>query len=402
MSGGPIRVVVVDDSRLMQGIITAALEAEGDIKVAAKAGNVAEGRRMIKETDPDAVTLDVEMPGMNGLEFLEKIMTLRPTPVVMVSSLTAEGTEITLAALQIGAVDVVRKPSGPDPMGPFGRELREKVRTAARAQVRRRAPLAAPPVPLPGDGAGKAAPPLRTGRPASSRPDPARVGQGRQPAPAPALADRPAAPPEPTRASAWKRALIAVGASTGGVGALAELLEGLPHDLPPVVITQHMPEGYTDRFARRLRDKLGRDVAEARDAEPLTSGMVRIAPGSRHLEVQIGGRRLLTRLGDSTPVTGHCPSVDVLFGSVARAAGPGAVGVILTGMGRDGAAGLRAMRGAGAATLGQSERTCVVYGMPRAARELGAVEEEHDLDRLAARICDFARSAPSRRAAPGN
>ena len=134
MSGGPIRVVVVDDSRLMQGIITAALEAEGDIKVAAKAGNVAEGRRMIKETDPDAVTLDVEMPGMNGLEFLEKIMTLRPTPVVMVSSLTAEGTEITLAALQIGAVDVVRKPSGPDPMGPFGRELREKVRTAARAQ----------------------------------------------------------------------------------------------------------------------------------------------------------------------------------------------------------------------------------------------------------------------------
>lgn len=402
MSGGPIRVVVVDDSRLMQGIITAALEAEGDIKVAAKAGNVAEGRRMIKETDPDAVTLDVEMPGMNGLEFLEKIMTLRPTPVVMVSSLTAEGTEITLAALQIGAVDVVRKPSGPDPMGPFGRELREKVRTAARAQVRRRAPLAAPPVPLPGDGAGKAAPPLRTGRPASSRPDPARVGQGRQPAPAPAPADRPAAPPEPTRASAWKRALIAVGASTGGVGALAELLEGLPHDLPPVVITQHMPEGYTDRFARRLRDKLGRDVAEARDAEPLTSGMVRIAPGSRHLEVQIGGRRLLTRLGDSTPVTGHCPSVDVLFGSVARAAGPGAVGVILTGMGRDGAAGLRAMRGAGAATLGQSERTCVVYGMPRAALELGAVEEEHDLDRLAARICDFARSAPSRRAAPGN
>ena len=402
MSGGPIRVVVVDDSRLMQGIITAALEAEGDIKVAAKAGNVAEGRRMIKETDPDAVTLDVEMPGMNGLEFLEKIMTLRLTPVVMVSSLTAEGTEITLAALQIGAVDVVRKPSGPDPMGPFGRELREKVRTAARAQVRRRAPLAAPPVPLPGDGAGKAAPPLRTGRPASGRPDPTRIGPGRQPALAPALADSPAAPPEPIRASAWKRTLIAVGASTGGVGALAELLEGLPHDLPPVVITQHMPEGYTDRFARRLRDKLGRDVAEARDAEPLTSGMVRIAPGSRHMEVQIGGRRLLTRLGDSTPVTGHCPSVDVLFGSVARAAGPGAVGVILTGMGRDGAAGLRAMRGAGAATLGQSERTCVVYGMPRAARELGAVEEEHDLDRLAARICDFARSAPSRRAAPGN
>ncbi|MEE3100783.1 MAG: response regulator, partial [Pseudomonadota bacterium] len=290
MSGKPIRVVVVDDSRLMRGIIQAALEAEGDIAVAAQAGNVAEGRRMIKETDPDAVTLDVEMPGMNGLEFLEKIMTLRPTPVVMVSSLTAEGTEITLAALQMGAVDVVRKPSGPDPMGPFGRELREKVRTAARAQVQRRAasPVASPRLIAQARKGGATTPstgmregPRQAGREATPQwmqavqtqaADPGRDGAPLEPAP-------------PSRPGGGRRSLIAIGASTGGVGALGELLEGLPPDLPPVVITQHMPEGYTDRFARRLRDKLRRDVAEARDSEPLAAGMVRIAPGSRHLEL---------------------------------------------------------------------------------------------------------------------
>lgn len=364
MMGRPLRVVVVDDSRLMRGIIRTALEAEGDIVAVGLAGDVTEGRRLIKETDPDAITLDVEMPGMNGLEFLEKIMTLRPTPVVMVSSHTSEGAEATLTALQTGAVDVVRKPSGPDPLGGFGAELREKVRTAGRARVRR--------------GPNGRAPSLASA--------------------APPTEPRPSSAPS----AVWRRQIVAIGASTGGVGALAELLEGLPPDLPPVVVTQHMPEGYTERFARRLSDKLRRDVAEARDGEALRPGMVRIAPGSRHVEVHGANGRYQARLGGAEPVSGHCPSVDVLFGSVARAAGAAAVGVILTGMGRDGAAGLRAMRGAGAATLGQSERTCVVYGMPRAARELGAVEEEHDLDRLAARICDFARLAPSRRGATGN
>ncbi len=367
MIGRPLRIVVVDDSRLMRGIIRTALEAEGDMVTVGLAGDVAEGRRLIRETDPDAITLDVEMPGMNGLEFLEKIMTLRPTPVVMVSSHTSDGAEATLAALQTGAVDVVRKPSGPDPLGSFGAELREKVRTAGRARVRR--------------------------APAVVRSGAAPVSQNVLPAePRPAVA----------ASGGWRRRLVAIGASTGGVGALAELLEGLPPDLPPVVVTQHMPEGYTERFARRLNEKLKRDVSEARDGEPLRPGMVRIAPGSRHAEVHGANGLYQMKLGGGEPVSGHCPSVDVLFGSVARAAGAGAVGVILTGMGRDGAAGLRAMRGAGAATLGQSERTCVVYGMPRAARELGAVEEEHDLDRLAARICDLARSAPSRRAAFGN
>ncbi|MDF2231122.1 chemotaxis-specific protein-glutamate methyltransferase CheB [Albimonas sp. CAU 1670] len=401
--GGRVRAVVVDDSRLMRGIIKSALEAEGDVETVGLAGNVAEGRRLIKETDPDVVTLDVEMPGMNGLEFLEKIMTLRPTPVVMVSTLTAAGADATLAALSIGAVDVVRKPNGPDPMGAFGRELREKVRMAARAQVRR-AGVARSAVP---DGPPPPSPPALDSRRGQDRPhaSPVRTRiDAREPPPIHAAAADPAPPPttEPTAGGAWRRGLVAIGSSTGGVGAIAELLDGLPPDLPPVVITQHMPEGYTARFARRLREKYGRDVDEARDGEALRPGMVRIAPGARHMEVQSSSGRLVTRLGGSETVSGHCPSVDVLFGSVARAAGPSAVGVILTGMGRDGAAGLRAMRAAGAATLGQAERTCVVYGMPRAARELGAVEEEHDLDRLAARICDFARTAPSRRAALGS
>ncbi|MEO0680933.1 MAG: CheB methylesterase domain-containing protein [Pseudomonadota bacterium] len=193
--------------------------------------------------------------------------------------------------------------------------------------------------------------------------------------------------------------MLAVGASTGGVAALTEMLEALPDGMPPIVITQHMPVGYTARFARRLRERLGRDVAEARDGEALRPGMIRIAPGDRHMEVQAGASGFVSRLTGTEPVSGHCPSVDVLFGSVARCAGAGAAGVILTGMGRDGAAGLRAMRGAGARCLGQSEASCVVYGMPRAAKAMGAVEEEHDLERLSQRLREIAGPMGQRRAA---
>lgn len=354
-TGRRTRVVVVDDSRLMRSLLGRALEKEGDLEIVGLAADVSEARRLIRETDPDVVTLDVEMPGMNGLEFLEKIMTLRPTPVVMVSSLTAEGAETTLEALRIGAVDAVQKPSGPDPLGPFGEALRAKVRLAAQARVRHAAPRS------------------------------------------PRVSRR---PPRGPAGGARRCAIVAVGASTGGVAAISELFEALPRDLPPLVVTQHMPVGYTARFARRLAERLGRDVAEARDGEAIVPGMIRIAPGDRHLEVLSDGGRLRTRLSDADPVSGHRPSVDVLFASVARAVGPAAVGVILTGMGRDGAAGLRAMRAAGAACLGQSERTCVVYGMPRAAREFGAVEEELDLERLPARIEDMTRGAAERRAAP--
>lgn len=338
---GPIRAVVVDDSALMRAMLKAALEKEGDITVAGLAADTAEARAMIRELDPDVVTLDVEMPGMNGIAFLEKIMALRPTPVVMVSSLTARGTETALEALAIGAVDALAKPESPEAVRAWGPLLRRVVRQAAGASVQPR--LARPRLPRPL-------------------------------APAP----RPAAP--------TGRRLIAIGASTGGVGAIGQLFQALPPGLPPILLTQHMPAGYTGRFARRLAAETGQDVAEAREGERLGAGMIRIAPGDIHLLVERAGAGLVTRLRGSGPVSGHCPSVDRLFHSVAEAAGEQALGIILTGMGRDGAEGLLAMRRAGARCLGQSAQSCVVYGMPKAAKALGAVSEELPLALIAERI----------------
>lgn len=339
MARGPIRVVVVDDSALMRAMLQGALEAEGDIRVAGAASGTAEAREMIRTLDPDVITLDVEMPGMNGIAFLEKIMTLRPTPVVMVSSRTRRGTETALEALAIGAVDALPKPEGAAALPAWSRHLRGVVRGAAGARVQRCA---------------RAAP-------------------------------RPAAPLA-AASGAPGRSLVAIGASTGGVGAIGQLFALLDAALPPLAIVQHMPPGYTERFARRLAAETGRDVAEARDGEPLAPGMVRIAPGDRHLLVARRGSGLVTRLGGQEPVSGHCPSVDVLFRSVAEAAGAAATGLILTGMGRDGAEGLLAMRRAGARTFGQAAESCVVYGMPRAARALGAVAEELPLAALARRL----------------
>jgi two-component system, chemotaxis family, protein-glutamate methylesterase/glutaminase len=349
----PIRVVAVDDSALMRAMLRGALEQDGDIAVLGLAANTAEGREMIRSLDPDVVTLDVEMPGMSGIAFLEKIMTLRPTPVVMVSSLTRRGTETALEALEIGAVDAIPKPDGPEAARAWGALLRQVVRGAAGARVQRRA-AAIPPRPAPQSAV-------------RSAPHPAIRPVGRR--------------------------LVAIGASTGGVGAIGQLFQGLPPGLVPIVIAQHMPPGYTERFARRLAAETGQDVAEARDGEPLAPGMVRIAPGDRHLTVERAGTGLRTRLGGTELVSGHCPSVDRLFHSVAEAAAAAALGVILTGMGRDGADGLLAMRRIGAPCLGQSAESCVVYGMPKAAMAAGAVAEELPLGPLAARIARHARAA---------
>jgi two-component system chemotaxis response regulator CheB len=355
-----IRVVAVDDSALMRALLRGALEAEGDIAVVGLAADTAEARAMIRTLDPAVVTLDVEMPGMNGLDFLAKLMALRPTPVVMVSSLTAQGTETALEALAMGAVEALPKPAGPSEVVAWGARLRAAVRAAAMARVRPPLPPPAPPPPAapPAPGAGSAAPPDAIPFAVAA---PARHG------------------------------IVAIGASTGGVAAIGRLLAGLGGDLPPVVITQHMPPGYTDRFARRLAAETGRDIAEAREGERLLPGMVRIAPGDRHLAVERAGSGLRTRLGGSEPCSGHCPSVDRLFLSVAAAAGPAAIGIILTGMGRDGAQGLLAMRRAGAHTLGEAAESCVVYGMPRAAMAAGAVGEELALDRLVRRLAELAR-----------
>jgi len=331
-----IRVLVVDDSATMRGLITACLRRDPAIEVVGQAAEPLQARKAIKDLDPDVVTLDVEMPNMSGVDFLEKIMRLRPTPVVMVSSLTQRGADVTLQALEIGAVDCVGKPSVADSTEAFGAELVAKVKAAARARVRARADRKTPEVR--GDFRGNGA-------------------------------------------------LIAIGASTGGVEALITMLSAFPANCPATVITQHMPETFTRSFAERLNRMSQPTVQVAFEGAPLAPGHVYVAPGgSSHLEVL--GSPGVCRLSDRPPVNGHRPSVDVMFHSVAQAAGAAAVGVILTGMGRDGADGLLAMRRAGAQTFGQDEASCVVYGMPKAAAESGAVVRQGSPASLAAFVLD--------------
>ncbi|MBB4573468.1 protein-glutamate O-methylesterase CheB [Rhizobium lentis] len=332
----PARVLVVDDSPTMRGLITAVLSSDPEVNVIGQAGDALEAREAIKRLNPDVVTLDIEMPNMNGLDFLEKIMTLRPMPVIMVSTMTHRGAEATLAALEIGAFDCVGKP-GPGEPRPFG-DLAEKVKAAARTQRQFSQPAAA-----------VAPPPSFTDF---------RVG----------------------------RKIVAIGSSTGGVEALIAVLQKFPANCPPTVITQHMPPTFTRSFAERLNRLCAPVVQEATDGARLEIGKIYLAPGGeRHLQVT-GASAPCCRLVDRPPVNGHRPSVDVLFDSVAELAGRNAVGVILTGMGRDGAAGLLKMRHAGARTLGQNEKTCVVYGMPRVAHELGAVEQQLPLSAIGEEI----------------
>ncbi|HSX72742.1 MAG TPA: protein-glutamate O-methylesterase CheB [Shinella sp.] len=337
----PARVLVVDDSPTMRGLITAVLNADPEVNVIGQAGDAMEARNAIKQLNPDVVTLDIEMPNMNGLEFLDKIMKLRPMPVIMVSTLTHRGAEASLMALEIGAFDCVGKPQ-PGDARPFG-DLAEKVKAAARAQRRQ----------------------VRTDVPPLA-PTAANVN--------PAAAYKPG------------RRVIAIGASTGGVEALIAVLQKFPVNCPPTVITQHMPPTFTKSFADRLNRLCAPVVQEATDGARLEIGKIYLAPGGeRHLQVA-NPHAPCCRLVERDPVNGHRPSVDVLFDSVAELAGRNAVGVILTGMGRDGASGLLKMRHAGARTIGQNEKTCVVYGMPRVAFELGAVEHQFPLSSIGEEI----------------
>ncbi|HVY87745.1 MAG TPA: chemotaxis response regulator protein-glutamate methylesterase [Hyphomonadaceae bacterium] len=335
----PVRVLVVDDSVTMRALLSSRLRRDPEIEVVGGAGDPMQAREMIKQLDPDVLTLDVEMPRMNGIEFLERLMRLRPMPVVMVSTLTQEGAETTLQALELGAFDCVGKPASAEMAQAFD-DLAEKVKAAARSRVR-----AAPAKPVP------------TARPANFR------SNGK---------------------------IIAIGASTGGVEALITVLSGMPENCPPVVVTQHMPATFTKSFAARLDRMCAPQVSEAEDGEPLKPGHVLIAPGgARHMEIG-GGAQPFCRLRETELVNGHRPSVDVLFHSVAATVGARAAGLILTGMGKDGAKGLAAMRAAGARTFGQDEASCVVYGMPKAAFEIGAVERQaplNDLSRLVLEAC---------------
>ncbi len=336
-----IRVLVVDDSATMRSMIGRVLGQDGGIAVVGKAADAVEAQALIRSMDPDVVTLDIEMPGMDGLELLGRLMRLRPVPVVMVSSLTARGAEKTLQALELGAVDCVAKPGVG---GDFAR-LPDIVRAAAAANVR------------------------AAGARARRRPD----EHARAAVPGPL-------PFEPNGR------LVAMGASTGGVEALMAVISRFPANCPPTVITQHMPESFTRSFALRLDQCGAARVAEAEHGAALRPGQVFLAPGGRHLAVAGSNGQWRCVLSEQGPVNGHRPSVDVLFASVAKAAGSRGVGVILTGMGRDGAGGLLAMRQAGGRTFGQDAASSVVYGMPRVAFEMQAVERQVALGSLAGEV----------------
>jgi two-component system chemotaxis response regulator CheB len=335
----------------MRQLISTLLSADPDIEVVGTASDPHIARERIKALNPDVITLDVEMPRMDGLTFLHKIMTLRPTPVVMVSTLTQAGTEVTLEALEIGAVDFVAKQTADTGREYFAVELQTKVKAAARTRV----------------GARRSAPvsnaPQRQLRGVSNR-------------------------------------VVVIGASTGGVEALKRVLSGIPADCPPILITQHMPPRFTDAFAQRLNRELAMTVSEAVHDEPIEPGHVYIAPGSHHLEIGRSGAHNRCVLSDSPPVSGHRPSVDVLFRSAARTVGHTAVAVILTGMGKDGAEGMLELRKTGAITLGQDEESALIYGMPRAAFECGAVMQQFSLDKMASAILDVCEREAPPRAAP--
>jgi two-component system chemotaxis response regulator CheB len=328
-----VRVLVVDDSATMRAMITATLRADPEITVVGEAADPHEARNAIKQLSPDVITLDIEMPNMDGLEFLEKIMRLRPMPVIMVSTLTQAGAHVNLRALEIGAFECVAKPSVVN-QNSFD-SLCETVKAAAGSRRQSRATHAAP------------ATPAKTGFAPDGK-------------------------------------FIAIGASTGGVEALIAVLAGFPANCPPTLIVQHMPATFTPSFADRLNRLCAATVSEAVDGAPIQAGQIYLAPGSAHLEVT-SSHAPRCRLHEGDRVNGHRPSVDVMFHSVVQTLGARAVGIILTGMGRDGADGLLAMRRAGCETIGQDEASCVVYGMPRVAYEIGAVAKQLPLEKISDR-----------------
>jgi two-component system chemotaxis response regulator CheB len=345
-----IRVLIVDDSALVRALLTEIVRTQPDMEIVGAARDPYAARALIRETNPDVITLDVEMPRMNGLEFLARLMQLRPTPVLMISSLTERGAEVTMRALELGAVDFVAKPR----LGIAGgleqaaEEIVSKIRMAARARVRRASPSARPAAALPAAG------------------------------------------------FSGTEKLVFIGASTGGTEAIRDLLVNFPPDYPGTLITLHMPPGFTQRYAERLDRSCRITVREARDGEPVLPGHAYVAPGDHHLRVARSGSDYLARVSQDEHVNRHRPSVDVLFASAAKFAGPNAIGVLLTGMGKDGARALLEMRQAGAWTIAQDEASCVVFGMPREAIALGAAQEVLPIEGIAGAIAQRLAAAGMR------
>ena len=359
-----IRVLIVDDSALMRQVLTEILSQDPEIEVVGAASDPYAAREKILRLKPDVLTLDVEMPRMDGLSFLEKLMRAHPMPVLMVSSLTEKDCDTTVRALELGAIDYVTKPQLDVRTGTLeqAEEIVSKVKIAARARVRR------------------------------------------QPHQQAKLADTAAQACQAKLSSVGFRTthkIIAVGASTGGTEALVRFLVPMPADSPGILIVQHMPAGFTTSFAARLESLCRMRVREAKSGDRVLAGHVLLAPGNFHMEVQRSGVEISVKVFQSDPVNRHRPSVDVLFNSCAQVLGPNAVGVILTGMGDDGARGLLEMRTSGAYTIAQNEDTCVVFGMPREAIELGAAEQIAPLDSIpAAALKAAALPMPAAKAAP--
>jgi two-component system chemotaxis response regulator CheB len=347
------RVLIIDDSALVRTLLTEIINREPDLQAIGAAPDPLVAREMIRALNPDVLTLDVEMPKMDGLDFLERLMRLRPTPVVMVSTLTERGADVTLRALELGAVDFVAKPklgiaAG---LGSLGHDICEKIRVASRARMHRHVSAVAAPA-------------------------------------APGAANPAAKPASASFSRVSTEKLIVIGASTGGTEAIREVLQHLPADSPAVLITQHMPAGFTRRFATRLDGLCRITVSEAEHGERILPGHAYIAPGDRHLRLARSGTNYQIALDDGPPVNRHRPSVEVLFRSVAASAGPNAIGVMLTGMGNDGAKAMLEMKNAGSYNLAQDETSCIVFGMPREAIAAGGVDEVLPLSKIAGRLLE--------------
>ncbi|WP_135078267.1 chemotaxis response regulator protein-glutamate methylesterase [Terasakiella sp. SH-1] len=338
-----ITVLIVDDSALIRQMLTSILSSDPEIQVVGAAPDALKAREMIKRLNPDVITLDIEMPKMNGIDFLRKIMTLRPMPVVMISTLTQKGADITLQALEIGAVDYVAKPQQDvqRSLEDKAREIIKKVKTAAGARI---SPLD------------------EIDRDVKSLP-------------------RDVDPIKDNRVE-----MIVVGASTGGVEAIRTVLGRLPENMPPIFIVQHMPKQFTGTFSKRLNTMCSMQVQEAEDFTVARPGNVYIAPGDMHLRIARSKGELVCRLVDGNPVSGHIPSVDVLFDSASHVSPEKTIGVMLSGMGRDGSEGMFKLKQSGAYNLGQDEPSCVVYGMPKAAFERGAIHKQLDLKKIAGEL----------------
>lgn len=356
------RVIVVDDSALVRSLLSEIINRQPDMECIGTANDPLIAREMIRELSPDVITLDVEMPRMDGIDFLGRLMRLRPMPVLMISTLTERGAEVTMKALELGAVDFVAKPrvGVANGLNDLATEIVDKIRVAAVARVHRT--LAAAPTAAAGSQAA---------RPSQSTPAAPMLG----------------------RLSTEK--IIAIGASTGGTEAIREVLTHLPADCPAIVITQHMPPGFTTSFAARLNSLCQMKVKEAENGERILPGHAYIAPGGKHFSINRSGANYVAVVDDTPPVNRHKPSVEVLFRSVAACAGRNAVGVMLTGMGADGAVAMREMKLAGSYNYVQDEASCIVFGMPREAIAHGAADEVLPLTQIAPALLARLRTSQS-------